>query len=365
MIPKHSSNSPPSANGHSCRIAATATAVPPFTITREDVKTYLGRTFNINERRVEAMMSVVDNAQVQKRHCIFPIDYTIEPRPLSKTNEEYQEHAIALARRAAEECLAKAGVTPAEVDLIISVSCTGFMIPSLDAHLLNLMGFRNNIRRLPITELGCVAGAMALSRAWDFLRGSPDATVLVVAVELPSLTFQRKDVSQANLISAIIFGDGAAAAVVTNRATSGPKILDVESFTLPGSMDALGFDLRDSGFHIVLSKEVPQLLREKIKGLVEDFLGRHNLTPQEMTAYLLHPGGQKLLTSVEEELGLSRCHTEFSWDVLRDYGNISSATILFILQEWLTKRRMNPGDYGLMAGFGPGFSSELLLLQWT
>jgi alkylresorcinol/alkylpyrone synthase len=107
------------------------------------------------------------------------------------------------------------------------------------------------------------------------------------------------------------------------------------------------------------------LLREKIKGLVEDFLGRNNLTPQEMTAYLLHPGGQKLLMCVEEELGLRRSHTEFSWDVLRDYGNMSSATILFILQEWLTKRQMNPGDYGLMAGFGPGFSSELLLLQWT
>ncbi|HYL11347.1 MAG TPA: 3-oxoacyl-[acyl-carrier-protein] synthase III C-terminal domain-containing protein [Candidatus Acidoferrales bacterium] len=365
MIPNHSSNGSPSSNGHSCTIAATATAVPPFTITREDVKRYIGQTFNINERRIEAMMTIVDNAQVHKRHCIFPIDYTIEPRSLSKTNEEYQEHAIALGRRAAEESLVKAGVTPADVDLIITVSCTGYMVPSLDAHLLNLMGFRSNVRRLPITELGCVAGAMALSRAWDFLRGSADMTVLVVAVELPSLTFQRKDISQANLISAILFGDGAAAAVLTNRPSSGPRILDAESFTLPGSIDALGFDLRDSGFHIVLSKDVPQLLREKIKGLVEDFLGRNHLTPREMAAYLLHPGGQKLLTCIEEELDLQRSETEFSWDVLRDYGNISSATILFILQEWLTKRKMNAGDYGLMAGFGPGFSSELLLLQWT
>jgi alkylresorcinol/alkylpyrone synthase len=346
-------------------IAATATALPPHTITRENVKYYMGRVFDIPERKLEAMMTVVDNAQVHKRHSVFPIEYTIEPRPLSKTNEEYQEHAIALGRRAAEECLAKAGVAPADVDLIITVSCTGYMVPSLDVHLLNLMGFRNNIRRLPITELGCVAGAIALSRAWDFLRGAPGKTVLIIAVELPSLTFQRKDFSQANLISAVLFGDGAAAAVLTNRPSPGPRIVDYESFTLPGSMDALGFDLRDSGFHIVLSKDVPHLLREKIKGLVEDFLGRNNLTPQEMTAYLLHPGGQKLLMCVEEELGLRRSHTEFSWDVLRDYGNMSSATILFILQEWLTKRQMNPGDYGLMAGFGPGFSSELLLLQWT
>jgi alkylresorcinol/alkylpyrone synthase len=360
------SNRPVEPASDSCpTIAATATAVPPHTITRDDVKYYLGRVFDIPDRKIEAMMTVVDNAQVHKRHSIFPIEYTIEPRPLSKTNEEYQEHAIALGRRAAEECLAKAGVAAADVDLIITVSCTGYMVPSLDVHLLNLMGFRNNIRRLPITELGCVAGAIALSRARDFLRGAPGATVLIVAVELPTLTFQRKDLSQGNLISAVLFGDGAAAALLTNRPSSGPRILDSESFTLPGSMDALGFDLRDTGFHIVLSKDLPQLVRDKIKGLVENFLGRHNLTPQEMAAYLLHPGGQKLLVCIEEELGLQRCHTEFSWDVLRDYGNLSSATILFILQEWLTKKQMNPGDYGLVAGFGPGFSSELLLLQWT
>lgn len=360
------SNRPEETASNSCpTIAATATAVPPHTITRDDVKYYLGRVFDIPDRKVEAMMTVVDNAQVHKRHSIFPIEYTIERRPLTKTNEEYQEHAIALGRRAAEECLAKAGMVPSDVDLIITVSCTGYMVPSLDVHLLNLMGFRNNIRRLPITELGCVAGAIALSRARDFLCGAPGKTVLIVAVELPTLTFQRKDLSQGNLISAVLFGDGAAAALLTNQPTSGPKVLDSESFTLPGSMDALGFDLRDTGFHIVLSKELPQLVRDKIKGLVENFLGRHNLTPQEMAAYLLHPGGQKLLVCIEEELGLQRHHTEFSWDVLRDYGNISSATILFILQEWLTKKQMKPGDYGLVAGFGPGFSSELLLLQWT
>jgi len=346
-------------------IAATATAVPPHLITREDVKYYMGRVFDIPDRRLEAMMSVVDNAQVHKRHSIFPIEYTIEPRPLSKTIEEYQEHSIALGRRAAEECLAKAGLTAADVDLIITVSCTGYMIPSLDVHLLNVMGFRNNVRRLPITELGCVAGAIALSRAWDFLRGAPGKTVLIIAVELPSLTFQRKDLSQGNLISAVLFGDGAAAVVLTNRPASGPKILDSESFTLPGSMEALGFDLRDSGFHIVLSKELPLLLRDKIKELVENFLKRNNLTPQQMAAYMLHPGGQKLLVCIEEELGLQRCLTKFSWDVLREYGNISSATVLFILQEWLTKKKMKPGDYGLLAGFGPGFSSEFLLLQWT
>src|SRR5216683_1295403 len=192
-------------------IAATATALPPYTITRDDVKYYMGRVFDIPERRVEAMMSIVDNAQVHKRYAIFPIDYTIEPRALSQTNNEYIEHAVKLGREAAEKCLKRAAVKADEIDLIITVSCTGFMIPSLDAHLINLMGFRSNVRRMPFTELGCAAGAMALGRAADFLKAQPGGKVLVISVELPSLTFQRKDISQANLISSILFGDGAAA----------------------------------------------------------------------------------------------------------------------------------------------------------
>ncbi len=145
-----------------CAVVATATAVPPHTITREDVKYYMGRVFDIPERRLEAMMSIVDNAQVHTRHVLFPIDYTVEPRSLEKTNLEYMHHAIELGQRAAEECLKRAGMTARDIDLIITVSCTGFMIPSLDAHLINLMGFRPDVRRMPFTELGCAAGAMAL-----------------------------------------------------------------------------------------------------------------------------------------------------------------------------------------------------------
>ncbi len=151
-------------------IAATATALPPHTITRADMKYYMGRVFDIPERKVEAMMSIVDNARVDKRHAIFPMDYIVEPRALSKTNEEYMEHAIKLGREAAEKCLERAGLKPTDIDLIITVSCTGFMIPSLDAHLIHLMGFRPNVRRMPFTELGCAAGAMALGRAADYLK---------------------------------------------------------------------------------------------------------------------------------------------------------------------------------------------------
>ena len=369
-------------------ILATATAVPEHTITREDVKYYMGRVFDIPERKLEAMMSIVDNAQVHKRHAIFPITYTVEPRALQKTNQEYMEHAIKLGREAAEKCLARTGMRADQIDLIITVSCTGFMIPSLDAHLINLMGFRSDVRRMPFTELGCAAGAMALGRAADYLKAYPGGNALIIAVELPSLTFQRKDISQANLISSILFGDGAAAVIVSNdsqavgasgSASAGgnangngnsvgahkPQILVSETYTFPDSLGAMGFDLRDSGFHILLDKNVPDMIGAKIKPLIDGFLARHGKKQDDIKGWILHPGGARLLGNVEIALGLTKCQTQPSWDVLANVGNLSSATILFILQEWLDKRPLNPGDVALAAAFGPGFSAEFLLLQWT
>ncbi len=346
-------------------ITATATAVPAYPVTREEVKTYMKHVFSLEPSRLDGMMAIIDNSQVRRRYCIHPVDYIIQPRPLSQISREYQEHAVLLGRQVASECLGRAGMTPADIDLVVTVSCTGVMIPSLDAHLINDLGFRSDVRRLPITELGCAAGAAALSRAWEFMRGFPEANVLVIAVELPSLTFQRGDLSQANLISSVLFGDGAAAAVVTGCSARGPQILDTTSYLFPHSLDAMGFDLKESGFHIVLSKDVPQLIREKIKSLVSSFLGRHGLCREQISSFILHPGGQKLLVYMEEELGLSRADTQISWDVLCDYGNLSSASVLFVLHECLNKRNASAGEYGLLAAFGPGFSSEMLLLRWA
>src|SRR5712671_4777293 len=348
-----------------CAIVATATALPEHTISREDVKLYLGRVFDIPERRLEAMMSIVDNAQVHSRQMIFPIDYTVESRSLEKTNQEYMQHAIDLGQRAAQECLKRAGMAPQDIDMIITVSCTGFMIPSLDAHLINSMGFRSDVRRMPFTELGCAAGAMALGRASDYLQSRANGNVLIIAVELPSLTFQRKDISQANLISSILFGDGAAAVIVSGRKMQGPKILVTETYTFPDSLGAMGFDLRDSGFQILLAKDFPEMIGGKIGGLVQGFLDRNGRKREEIKGWILHPGGARLLGNIETELGLCKCDTQPSWDILGNVGNLSSATILFILQEWLEKRPLQPGEYALAAAFGPGFSAEFLLLQWT
>jgi alkylresorcinol/alkylpyrone synthase len=228
------------------------------------------------------------------------------------------------------------------------------------------MGFRSDVRRMPFTELGCAAGAMALAWAADFLKTKPGGNVLIISVELPSLTFQRKDISQANLISSILFGDGAAAVVVTGKEQQkGPKILVTETYTFPDSLNAMGFDLRDSGFHILLSKDVPEMIGGKIGGLVKGFLDRHGRKVEDIKGWILHPGGARLLGNVETELGLCKCDTQPSWDILGNVGNLSSATILFILQEWMDKRPLKSGEYALAAAFGPGFSAEFLLLQWT
>jgi alkylresorcinol/alkylpyrone synthase len=345
-------------------IAATSTALPQHEITRDDVKRYFGSTFQIDERRLNAMMSIVDSAQVRRRFFIHPVDYIIEPRPLATVTREYQEHSIALGQQVAETCLQKAGLAPSDVDLIITTSCTGFMIPSLDAHLINRMGFRPDVRRVPITELGCAAGAAALGRSTDYIRAYPTATALVVAVELPSLAFQRRDLSQANLISTILFGDGAAAAVVTGRPAKGPKILEVASHLLPDTIDAMGFDLQGDGFHIILSKEVPQLIRSRIKQILCTTLTRRGLSTSDVSAFVLHPGGRALLQAIEEEIGLTEEDTKPSWTVLRECGNQSSASVLFVLDEWLRTRDVPAGAYGMLAAFGPGFSAETALLQW-
>ncbi len=346
-------------------ISSVATAVPPNVMSREAIKASAREVFGLDPRRLAAVLSIFDNAQVEQRYSALPLEDLVRRRSLEQTAAEYREHAIGLGRRVAADCLREAGMQPEEVDLLITVSCTGLMIPSLDAYLINELGFRSDVRRLPITALGCAAGAAALSRASEFVRACPGATVLVVAVELPSLTFQPGDVSMANLVSCALFGDGAAAALVTDREARGAHILDTQSHLFPDSLDAMGFELKDSGLHIVLSRDVPELVRSGIREVVGCLLQRNHLVQQQLSFLVLHPGGKKILRYLEEDLQLDRAMTEPAWTVLRNYGNLSSAAILFVLREWQTSQPPHAGAYGLLAAFGPGFSAELVLVQWS
>jgi alkylresorcinol/alkylpyrone synthase len=351
-------------------IVSTATAVPAHSASQDQVKQVLRRLLPLEPRKLEAVMTIFDNAQIENRYSVYPIERLGERQSLTRTTEDYRAHAIPLAREVTVRALADAGVAASQIDLIITVSCTGIMIPSVDAYLINQLGLRPDVRRLPITELGCVGGAAALARAHDFLRGFPEAHVLVVAVELPSLSLQRDDTSPANLVASALFGDGAAAVVLAGSAaptTAGAcvRLLDTLSHIFPGTTDALGFDLHADGFHSVISRSIPGLLKTEIAALVDRLAGRAGLTRDALTSFVLHPGGKKILGAVEDELGLRREDTQPSWDVLRDYGNQSSASVLFVLHQWITRRRPPAGAHGLLAAFGPGLTTELLLLQWS
>lgn len=346
-------------------IVAAATAVPRHTISSAEVKEHFPKAFALDPARLTMMRAIVDNAQVHNRHLLYPWEQTIQPRLLEQTTEEYKTHSVRLGCQVAKDALAKANLDAGDIDLLITVSCTGFMIPSLDAHLINELGFEPSVKRLPITELGCAAGAAALCRAADYIRAFPDAHVLVVAVELASLTFQRSDLSPAHLISCVLFGDGAAAAIVSGPASRGLRVIDTQSHLIANSLGAMGFDLKSSGFHIVLDKNVPQLVRDEIGPVVRGLLERHSLDRSNLSFFLLHPGGQKLLANIEAKLGLSREDTALSWCVLGKYGNLSSATVLFILKEFFERPAPSIGERGLLAAFGPGFSMEMALLEWN
>ncbi len=344
-------------------LSAIATAVPSFQFGLAEAKRCLAEVMPLSAERLALAGSVFDHAGVERRFSAYPIDYLVRRRPLAQVSREYREQAIEHGRRVVAASLDRAGLQSDQIDLLITVSCTGVMLPSLDAYLINDLGFRRDVRRLPITELGCAAGAAAFARARDFLLAYPPARVLAVSVEFPSLTFQGEDVSMANLVSCALFGDGAAAAVITGEDGPGVRILDSLSHLFPDSYDALGFDLADGGLHIVLGKQVAGLIRAGLREAVDRLLQRHALDPAGLSFVVLHPGGKKLIEAAEEGLGLARATTQPAWDVLRDYGNLSSAAVFFVLERLLSQSPPRPGELGLMIAFGPGFSADLLLLQ--
>lgn len=348
-------------------ILQTAVAVPEHQLEQDAVKRSLCDVMALPPEQMKGVMALFDHALVERRHSVLPLDRLRQRRGLGETTAIYADHAIRLGKEVAARVLAESRVPAEAIDLVITVSCTGIMIPSLDAHLANALGFRADVKRLPITELGCVGGAAALCRAHDFLLGHPRGHVLIVAVELPTLSFQHDDVSVAQLVSTALFGDGAAAVVLGGREDPeiGPTILGTRSHLFPESTEALGFDLRDDGFHVLLAKDLPQRLHGSLCGVVDRLLEETRLTRADLTRFVLHPGGRKILNAIEAALGIDRPQAQPSWDVLREHGNTSSAAVIFVLDRWMRGPRLPARVHGLLAAFGPGLSAELCVLRWN
>lgn len=294
------------------------------------------------------------------RHLVAPVEWLLQPRTLTERMRAYAEHAPRLARQAACQALHDARVEPRDIDVVISVSCTGYLVPSLDVQLAAEIGLRPDVTRLPLTELGCSGGAAAIAAAHRHLLAFPADRVLVVAVEVPSLTFQRDDRSLDNLAAAMVFGDGAAAAVLGTSAGTGPRrrlqVRGAASRLLPDSAGALGFDLRDGGFHIVLDRRLPRLIERSLGQAVDEFAGQQGLGRPAF--YAVHAGGPRVFDAVAAALDLRPEDLALSRRVFREVGNLSSASILFSL----AALGETSGD-GLALAFGPGVTIEMTHLR--
>jgi alkylresorcinol/alkylpyrone synthase len=342
-------------------ITHVGTAVPRNAIDQGAVASVVAKRLGLDADRTASVRALFERTRVRGRHSVVPLESIGAARSLTESMALYREHGLELALSAAQSCLEQAALAPGDIDLVITSSCTGVLLPSLATLLVKPLGLRDDVRRLPLTELGCAGGAGALAQAHAHLRAFPDARVLVVAVELPSLTFRRDDPSAENIVASALFGDGAAAVLLQAGASAGIEIVATHTGLLPASLGDMGFDLRDSGFYVVLSKNVPHIIAESTPRVVRQFLERHGLSLEDLAFCLLHPGGRRVLEALESSLALKPGLTAASWDVLSDYGNQSSASVLFVLRE--TLGRGVPQGYGLLAAFGPGITVELALLR--
>jgi alkylresorcinol/alkylpyrone synthase len=303
---------------------------------------------------------------VEGRHFSRRLEEYADLDTWGKVNDVWIEVAQELGERALHCTLKQAGLRPDQLGAIFFVTVTGVASPSIDARLVNRMGLNRNIRRNPIFGLGCVAGAAGLARAADYVRAHPDQVAALLSVELCSLTWQRDDISLANLISSGLFGDGAVAVLVggDNVPRRGPRILANECVFYPDTEDVMGWDISEKGFNIVLSPDVPKVVRQNLGRDVDAFLATQGLTRSDIGSWIMHTGGPKVLEASAEALGLERDALDVSWEALRRVGNLSSASVLVVLDEVMKHRRPAPGTKSILAAMGPGFCCEMVLLEW-
>lgn len=348
------------------RIASAATALPKHHYDQQTILEALKFHWAGKLEVPDMLDRLHARTGVETRSLALPIEAYAELKSWGEANQIWIDTACELGQSAICQALTRAGLSVKDPAAIFFVSISGVASPSIDAKLVNLMGLNRNIKRVPIFGLGCVAGAAGIARAADYVRAFPDQAALLLSVELCSLTIQRDDLSIANLISSGLFGDGAAAVIVVGdeHAGVGPEILATRSVFYPDTEDVMGWDIGERGFRIVLSKEVPNMVYRHLAGDIDAFLAEHDLVRGDIGAWVMHTGGPAILTATENALKLPDCALEASWDCLRRVGNLSSSSVLFVLEDFLERRKPAPGTYGLLAAMGPGFCSELVLLRW-
>jgi alkylresorcinol/alkylpyrone synthase len=348
------------------RIAGVGSAFPRHYYPQSEIVAALKRQWAGELDNPDVLDRLLGRVGVKGRHLAVPISRYDGLHDWGEKNDIWIQTAEDLAEQAICRALTRAGLCEADLDAIFFVSVTGVASPSIDARLMNRMNLRPNIKRIPIFGLGCVAGAAGIARAADYVRAFPEQNAVLVSVELCSLTWQRKDLSVANLISSGLFGDGSAAVVVSgaDRKTSGPAVLASTSSFYRGTEEVMGWDISSDGFSIVLSSEVPNMVRKHLAHDVDSFLAAQELDRADIDTWIMHTGGPKVLEATAEALELPNDALQVSWDCLSRVGNLSSASVLLVLEEFVNRRRPAAGTHSILAAMGPGFCSELVLLRW-
>lgn len=308
-------------------------------------------------------LKIFKGAEIQTRRSALPLEMIFADLSFEQKNNAYIEAAIDLAQRALKKALDESGIDPKEIDYLITTSCTGFMIPSVDSYLVDALGLRKDVIRMPITEMGCAGGTAALTYAAHILKSQPTKKAAIIAVEVPSITFQKNDLSMENLVSTAIFADGASCVIMGETDKLCPRVIDTDMYHFANTSKLMGYHLQNSGLKIILDKEVPDQIQDHFPKFFFPFLERNKLSVESIRNYLFHPGGKKIINRMEDFIGKYRKDISDSKEILKTRGNMSSATILHILEKFMSKPNIK-GDLGYMLAFGPGFSAQSLLLRW-
>lgn len=352
-------------------VCGTATALPPH---RYDQRALAGAAMAALPglaTQPEVLERLFSRVGVDQRHLALDAEAYASLSGLQARNDAWLEAALPLATQVLSDALSDAGLGPADVDALWTTTITGLAVPSLDARVMNRLPFRPDVKRVPLFGLGCLAGAAGVARVAEYLRAYPHHVAVLLSVELCSLTVQSDDSSVANIISSGLFGDGAAAVVMAGPAhplgrakVASPSILDSTSYFFPQTERVMGWDIVDTGFRIVLSPDVPALAREGLPPLVDSLLARHGLSREDVTAWVAHPGGPAVMRAMADGLQLREGALERTRRSLAEVGNLSSASVLFLLDNFRKCRRPAAGSHGVMLAMGPAFSAEAVLLQW-
>jgi alkylresorcinol/alkylpyrone synthase len=348
------------------RIAGVASALPSHPYQQKQITDALVEYWGARLDAPDRLRRIHCRAGVDVRHLAFSLEQYGQFNTWGQANRAWLRVGEELGTKAIDAVLERVGLIRSDIDALYTVSVTGIASPSLDARLANCMGLRSDIKRTPIFGLGCVGGAVGLVRAADYVRAFPDQVAVLLSVEVCSLTIQLDDLSIANQISSALFGDGAVAALIAGEATAaeGPEIIRTKSIFYPETENMMGWDISEKGFRVILSPRLPELIRSRFAADVDSFLKEYGLHRGDVGSWVIHPGGPKILEAVETALELCHNELEASWECLSYCGNLSSGSVLKVLEDVITRHRPQQGTLGVIAAMGPGFCAELLLVRW-